>query len=155
MLRPFQDKTPRVHETAFVEDSAHVIGDVELGAHSSVWFQCVLRADVNRIRIGHHTNVQDGTIIHVNRTDPVEIGDHVTLGYLTYQADAELTMPPTEDCYIVNLTTAGATRGSRGDGVRERTAGNERGLVLTPTRSHRVQWTADQAWPRSRRAASQ
>jgi len=60
---------------------AHVIGDVELGAHSSVWFQCVIRADVNRIRIGHHTNIQDGTVIHVNRTDPVEIGDHVTLGH--------------------------------------------------------------------------
>ena len=81
MLRPFQDKTPRVHETAFVEESAHVIGDVELGAHSSVWFQCVIRADVNRIRIGHHTNIQDSTVIHVNRTDPVEIGDHVTLGH--------------------------------------------------------------------------
>jgi len=81
MLRAFQDKTPRVHETAFVEESAHVIGDVELGAHSSVWFQCVLRADVNRIRVGHHTNIQDGTVIHVNRTDPVEIGDHVTLGH--------------------------------------------------------------------------
>ena len=81
MLRPFQDKTPRIHETAFVEESAHVIGDVELGAHSSVWFQCVIRADVNRIRIGHHTNIQDGTVIHVNRTDPAEIGDHVTLGH--------------------------------------------------------------------------
>jgi len=81
MLRAFQDKTPRVHETAFVEESAHVIGDVELGAHSSVWFQCVLRADVNRIRVGHHTNIQDGTVIHVNRGDPVEIGDHVTLGH--------------------------------------------------------------------------
>jgi carbonic anhydrase/acetyltransferase-like protein (isoleucine patch superfamily) len=81
VLRAFQDKTPRVHETAFVEESAHVIGDVDLGAHSSVWFECVLRADVNRIRIEHHTNVQAGTVIHVNRTDPVEIGDHVTLGH--------------------------------------------------------------------------
>ena len=81
MLRAFQGKTPRVHETAFVEDSAHVIGDVELGAHSSIWFQCVVRADVNHIRIGHHTNVQDGSVIHVNRADPVEIGDHVTLGH--------------------------------------------------------------------------
>jgi carbonic anhydrase/acetyltransferase-like protein (isoleucine patch superfamily) len=81
MLRAFQDKTPRVHETAFVEESAHVIGDVEIAAHSSVWFQCVIRADVNRIRVGHHTNIQDGTVIHVNRADPVEIGDHVTLGH--------------------------------------------------------------------------
>jgi gamma-carbonic anhydrase len=81
LLHPFEGKTPRVHETAFVEASAHVIGDVELGAHSSVWFQCVIRADVNRIRVGHHTNIQDGAVIHVNREDPVEIGDHVTLGH--------------------------------------------------------------------------
>jgi carbonic anhydrase/acetyltransferase-like protein (isoleucine patch superfamily) len=81
MLRPFQDKHPQVHATAFVEESAHLIGDVEIGAHSSVWFQCVLRADVNRIRIGHHTNIQDGSVIHVNRDDAVEIGDHVTLGH--------------------------------------------------------------------------
>jgi gamma-carbonic anhydrase len=57
MLRAFHDKTPRVHETAFVEESAQLIGDVELGAHSSVWFQCVLRADGDRIRIGHHPNI--------------------------------------------------------------------------------------------------
>jgi carbonic anhydrase/acetyltransferase-like protein (isoleucine patch superfamily) len=81
MIRAFQGKSPRIHETAFVEDSAHVIGDVEIGEHSSVWFQCVVRGDVNRIRIGHHTNIQDGSVIHVNRTDPVEIGDHVTLGH--------------------------------------------------------------------------
>lgn len=83
MIRAFQGKVPRIHETAFVEDTAQVIGDVEIGAHSSVWFQSVIRGDVNRIRIGHHTNVQDGTVIHVNR-DPahaVEIGDHVTLGH--------------------------------------------------------------------------
>ena len=81
MLRAFQDKTPRVHETAFVEESAHVIGDVELGAHSSVWFQCVIRADVNRIRIGHHTNIQDGTVIHVDEDQPAVIGARVTVGH--------------------------------------------------------------------------
>ena len=83
MLRAFQGKIPKVHETAFVEETAQVIGDVEIGAHSSVWFQSVIRGDVNRIRIGHHTNIQDGTVIHVNR-DPahaVEIGDYVTLGH--------------------------------------------------------------------------
>lgn len=110
------------------------------------------REAVSRVYLRHTLAGRDGAL---NMRFNATAGDHVTLGYLTYQADAELTMPPTEDCYIVNLTTAGATRGSRGDGVRERTAGNERGLVLTPTRSHRVQWTADQAWPRSRRAASQ
>ena len=83
MLRAFQGKRPRVHETAFVEETAQVIGDVEIGAHSSVWFHAVIRGDVNRVRIGHHTNIQDGTVIHVNR-DPahaVEIGDYVTLGH--------------------------------------------------------------------------
>jgi carbonic anhydrase/acetyltransferase-like protein (isoleucine patch superfamily) len=83
MLRAFQGKMPRVHESAFVEETAQVIGDVEIGAHSSVWFQSVIRADVNWIRIGHHTNIQDGTVIHVNR-DPVhavDIGDYVTLGH--------------------------------------------------------------------------
>jgi len=60
------------------------------------------------------------------------------LGYLTYQADAELTMPATEDCYIVNLTIEGQTRASRGDGVRERTVGNQHDLVLSPVQNHRV-----------------
>lgn len=81
MIRPFQGKWPKIHETAFVEESAHVIGDVEIGEHSSVWFHSVVRGDVNAIRIGHHTNIQDGCVIHVNRGDPVEIGDYVTLGH--------------------------------------------------------------------------
>jgi AraC-like DNA-binding protein len=70
-------------------------------------------------------------------------GRHLTLGYLTYQAEAELTMPPTGDCYIVNLTIEGQTLGERHDGVRERTAGQAGGLVLTPTQPHRVRWTPD------------
>jgi len=83
MIRAFQGKCPRVHETAFVEETAQVVGDVEIGPHSSIWFHTVIRGDVNSVRIGHHTNVQDGTVIHVNR-DPVhavEIGDYVTLGH--------------------------------------------------------------------------
>jgi len=82
MIRAFQGKWPKVHETAFVEESAYVIGDVEIGEHSSVWFHSVVRGDVNSIQIGHHTNIQDGCVIHVNRGgDAVEIGDHVTLGH--------------------------------------------------------------------------
>ena len=98
------------------------------------------REAVSRIYLRHDLTTRNGALnMRLNATT----GDHLTLGYLTYQADAELNMPPTQDCYIVNLTVGGATRGSRGDGVRERTTGNERGLVLTPVRSHRVQWTAD------------
>ena len=98
------------------------------------------REAVSRIYLRHNLSSRDGALnVRFNAT----ASGHMTLGYLTYQAEAELTMPPTEDCYIVNLTIAGATRGSRGDGVRERTAGNERGLVLSPVQNHRVQWTAD------------
>jgi carbonic anhydrase/acetyltransferase-like protein (isoleucine patch superfamily) len=83
VIHAFQGKQPTIHETAFVEETAQIIGDVEIGAHSSVWFHTVIRGDVNRIRIGHHTNIQDGTVIHPNRVDPhgVEIGDFVTLGH--------------------------------------------------------------------------
>ncbi len=82
MIRAFQGKLPRVHETAFVAETADVIGDVEIGEHSSVWFQTVIRGDVNHIRIGHYTNIQDGTVIHADSGGhPVEIGDHVTVGH--------------------------------------------------------------------------
>ncbi len=82
MIRAFQGKVPRIHDTAFVAETADVIGDVEIGEHSSVWFQTVIRGDVNYIRIGSHTNVQDGTVIHVDSGGyPVEIADHVTLGH--------------------------------------------------------------------------
>jgi UDP-3-O-[3-hydroxymyristoyl] glucosamine N-acyltransferase len=57
---------PRVHETAFVAPTAAVIGDVEIGAQASVWFHCVLRGDTNLIRIGARSNIQDGSVLHVN-----------------------------------------------------------------------------------------
>ena len=98
------------------------------------------REAVSRIYLSHTLSSRNGAL---NMRFNATVGDHLTLGYLTYQAEAELNMAPTGDCYIVNLTMAGATRGTRADGVRERTAGEERGLVLKPTHSHRVQWTAD------------
>jgi carbonic anhydrase/acetyltransferase-like protein (isoleucine patch superfamily) len=82
MLRWFRDAFPRVHPTAFIDDSAQVIGDVEIGEESSVWMSVVIRGDVHRIRIGRRSNVQDGTVIHVmNRTHPTTIGDSVTVGH--------------------------------------------------------------------------
>jgi len=68
---------------------------------------------------------------------------HLTLGYLTYQADTELVMPATEDFYVVNLTIVGSTRAARGDGGREVTVANQRGLVLSPVQSNRVRWSSD------------
>jgi carbonic anhydrase/acetyltransferase-like protein (isoleucine patch superfamily) len=82
MLRAFRGRVPAVHPTAFVDDSAQIIGDVEIGAESSVWMNAVVRGDVNDIRIGARTNVQDGTVIHVmHDTHPTRIGDDVTIGH--------------------------------------------------------------------------
>jgi carbonic anhydrase/acetyltransferase-like protein (isoleucine patch superfamily) len=73
---------PRVHPSAFIDDSAQIIGDVEIGEESSVWMCSVLRGDVHWIRIGKRTNIQDGTIVHVmNGTHSTTIGDNVTIGH--------------------------------------------------------------------------
>ena len=82
MLRDYKGVSPKVHSSAYVDDSAQVIGDVEIGAESSVWMNAVVRGDVNWIRIGARSNVQDGTIVHVmNDTHPTTIGDDVTIGH--------------------------------------------------------------------------
>jgi carbonic anhydrase/acetyltransferase-like protein (isoleucine patch superfamily) len=82
MLRPYRNVSPRVHPTAFVDVSAQVIGDVELGEASSIWMNAVLRGDVHRIRIGARSNVQDGAVIHVmSGTHPTTIGEDVTIGH--------------------------------------------------------------------------
>lgn len=82
MLRSFKGQAPRVEKSAYVDQSAQVIGDVEIGAESSVWMNVVIRGDVNHIRIGARTNIQDLTMIHVMRdTHPTIIGDEVTVGH--------------------------------------------------------------------------
>jgi carbonic anhydrase/acetyltransferase-like protein (isoleucine patch superfamily) len=82
MLRPYRGVSPSVHPTAYVDPSAQVIGDVEIGPESSVWMNVVIRGDVHRIRMGARTNVQDGTIVHVMRdTHPTAVGDDVTIGH--------------------------------------------------------------------------
>lgn len=82
MLRPYRGVLPRIHPTAFVDDSAQVIGDVTVGEESSVWISAVVRGDVHWIRIGRRSNIQDGTVIHVmNQTHPTTIGDNVTVGH--------------------------------------------------------------------------
>src|SRR5215207_2530280 len=82
MLRQYKGVTPQVHSSAYVDVSAQVIGDVEIGAESSVWMNAVLRGDVHRIRMGTRSNIQDGTVVHVmNRTHPTAIGSDVTIGH--------------------------------------------------------------------------
>jgi carbonic anhydrase/acetyltransferase-like protein (isoleucine patch superfamily) len=81
-VRPFGGKTPVVHASAWIAPGATVVGDVEIGEGSSIWFGCVARGDVNVIRVGRRTNVQDLTTIHVtSRTHPTSIGDEVTVGH--------------------------------------------------------------------------
>lgn len=87
-IRGYKTISPKVASSAYVDESAVVIGDVEIGDHSSVWPMCVLRGDSNFIRIGTRTNVQDGTIIHVTHAygaapsgHPVIIGDNVSIGH--------------------------------------------------------------------------
>lgn len=82
MIKSFQNLHPKIHETAYLTDDAMVIGDVEIGAEASVWYGSILRGDVNFIRIGARTNIQDGTIIHVSRqTHSTVLEDEVTVGH--------------------------------------------------------------------------
>ncbi|MBA2305285.1 MAG: gamma carbonic anhydrase family protein [Acidobacteria bacterium] len=82
MLRPYRGVTPRVHASAFVDESAQVIGDVDIGPESSIWMNAVVRGDVHWIRIGARSNLQDGTVVHgMNGSHPTTIGDDVTIGH--------------------------------------------------------------------------
>lgn len=81
-LYEFEGKFPQLAPDVWVAPTAAVIGDVTIGAGSGIWFHCVLRADTNFIRIGARTNIQDGTIIHVNAgREATMIGDEVTVGH--------------------------------------------------------------------------
>lgn len=88
-LIPFAGRAPRIDPSAFVAPGARLIGDVEIGAEASIWYNCVLRGDVNAIRIGARTNIQDGSVIHVDSPKPGHeaghptiIGEDVLIGHL-------------------------------------------------------------------------
>ena len=83
MIRLFRGVRPTIASSAFVDESAQVIGDVVIGDESSVWMNAVVRGDVNTIHIGRRTNIQDGTIVHVMRepSHPTVVGDEVTVGH--------------------------------------------------------------------------
>lgn len=81
-LFTFEGKRPVIHPEAWVAPTAAVIGDVEIGAGANIWYHCVLRGDTNIIRIGARTNIQDGTIVHVNAgRQSTIIGADVTVGH--------------------------------------------------------------------------
>ena len=82
-------KTPKIDPAAFVAPGARLIGDIEIGPEASIWYNCVLRGDVNRVRIGARTNIQDGSVIHVDSPQPgldsgypTLIGEEVLIGHL-------------------------------------------------------------------------
>ncbi|MEM7171900.1 MAG: gamma carbonic anhydrase family protein [Pseudomonadota bacterium] len=94
LIRPYQGITPKIHPDAFIAENAVIIGDVEIGPGSSIWYGCVIRGDVNKIRIGANTNLQDGTVVHCNHDRsgksyretgggvPCYIGDNVVIGHM-------------------------------------------------------------------------
>ncbi|HEY6212515.1 MAG TPA: gamma carbonic anhydrase family protein [Vicinamibacterales bacterium] len=82
MIRPYRGIRPRIAANAFVDESAQVVGDVEVGDESGIWMCAVVRGDVNTIRIGRRSNIQDGTIVHaMTGTHQTTIGDNVTIGH--------------------------------------------------------------------------
>lgn len=80
---PFGGKTPRIHPSAFIAPTAVLIGDVEVGEESSIWFGAVLRGDHpdHGIRIGRRTSIQDNVVVHVSAEGPTLVGDEVTVGH--------------------------------------------------------------------------
>lgn len=81
MIMKFKEFYPKIDSTAWVAPSADVIGNVEIGKNSSIWFGCVLRGDVNEIKIGNNTNVQDLSMIHMDTNSKTVLGDNVTIGH--------------------------------------------------------------------------
>ncbi|MEO6334928.1 MAG: gamma carbonic anhydrase family protein [Pyrinomonadaceae bacterium] len=82
MIKSFDGTHPKIHDTAFVTDEAFIIGDVEIGEEASVWFGSVIRGDVNHIRIGARTNIQDACVIHVSSKDHPTVLEHeITVGH--------------------------------------------------------------------------
>jgi gamma-carbonic anhydrase len=88
IIKSYQGKYPRIHPSAFIAENATIIGDVTIEAGASIWYGCVLRADVASIHIGEYSNIQDGTVIHVASLElggqkrPTRVGAYVTVGHM-------------------------------------------------------------------------
>jgi carbonic anhydrase/acetyltransferase-like protein (isoleucine patch superfamily) len=81
LLIPFNGVVPRIADRVFLAAGSVIIGDVEIGEESSIWFNAILRGDVAPIRIGRRSNVQDGAVLHLDRGTPCIVGDEVTIGH--------------------------------------------------------------------------
>ena len=98
MFIEYRGKTPKVHPSAFVAPTAVLIGDVEVGEESSIWFGTVLRGDNGPIRIGKRTSIQDNSVVHVSEQGRTIIGDDVTVGHSAVM----------EDCNVGNFALIGS-----------------------------------------------
>jgi carbonic anhydrase/acetyltransferase-like protein (isoleucine patch superfamily) len=95
----YKDRIPKLHTSVFVADGAMIIGDVEIGEHSGIWFNAVIRGDVNFIHIGSRTNVQDNSVLHVtSKTAPLSIGSDITIGH-----NAVLHGCTIDDCCLIGM----------------------------------------------------
>lgn len=91
LILPYRGVFPKISADAFVAENAVIIGDVEIGPGSNIWFGCTLRGDVNIIRIGTNTNIQDGTVVHVSTGGQgTHIGDGVTVGHMALLHDCTI-----------------------------------------------------------------
>ncbi len=82
MIASFKDRHPKIHQTAFIAPDVSIIGDVTIGRNASVWFGSIIRGDVNHVRIGDRTNIQDATVIHVSSKDhPTVLENDITVGH--------------------------------------------------------------------------
>lgn len=82
LILPVKGISPEWGKECFIAENATIVGDVQMGNHCSVWFNAVIRGDVNSIRIGNYTNIQDGVVIHCTyQTAPTRIGNHVSIGH--------------------------------------------------------------------------
>ncbi len=81
MIHSFRGVSPTLQKNVYIVDSAEIIGDVVIGENSSVWYNAVIRGDINSILIGENTNIQDGCLLHVRREYSLNIGSNVTAGH--------------------------------------------------------------------------
>ncbi len=96
LIRDYDGVSPKLDETAFVADGAAIIGKVEIGEHSSVWYNAVLRGDVGFIKMGKCSNIQDNSTIHMDEDGETVIGDYVTIGHATNIHNAKIG-----DCALI------------------------------------------------------
>ncbi|MCF8031668.1 MAG: gamma carbonic anhydrase family protein [Desulfarculaceae bacterium] len=112
MINTVNGKTPRIDPSAYVAPGAVVVGDVELGPESSVWYQAVLRGDINWIRIGARSNIQDGTIVHVDHSgDGTLVGSDVIVGHRVILHSCVV-----EDACLIGMGAVLLNRSSVGEG---------------------------------------